>query len=242
MRLAVLTMASPMSDGAVAAFLGDPGGAVVLCGWSDPRRPNQGGFAGQLRRHLARSGPRILPYLALGFGVSRPPRGALIVRDVNGAAFHAQLEAARPDLIVTCHFDQVLAPETLALARLGGINLHPSMLPRHRGPVPAFWCLAEGTMPGVTVHRLAPRIDAGAILAQAEAPLPAGLSALAAARLLHLAGIPLLRNTIAAFPLPERIAEPLRYQGFPDRAALATAARHGVHLARWRDLALLRAG
>lgn len=242
MRLALLTMPSPMSNAAVAAFLRDPGGEVVLCGWSDPMRANQGGFAGQLRRHLARSGPRILPYLALGFGLSRPPRGALIIQDVNGAAFHAALRAARPDLIVTFHFDQILAPATLALAPRGGINLHPSLLPRHRGPVPAFWCLAEGTTPGVTVHRLAPRIDAGAILAQRAVPLPPGLSALAAARQLHLAGVALLRAAIAGFPPRETIVEPLPYQGFPDRAALAEAARRGVRLVRWRDLGLLRAG
>lgn len=242
MRLALLTMASPMSNEAVAAFLRDPGGEIVLRGWSDPMRPNRGGVAGQLRQHWRRSGPRILPYLALGFGLSRPPRGALVVQDVNGAAFRAALQAARPDLIVTCHFDQILAPETLALAPLGGINLHPSLLPRHRGPVPAFWCLAEGTTPGVTIHRLAPRIDAGAILAQQAVGLPPGASALAAARHLHLAGVPLLRATIAGFPPPGTIAEPEPYQGFPDRAVLAEAARRGVRLVRWRDLALLRAG
>lgn len=242
MRLAVLTMPSPMSDAAIAAFLRDPGGEVVLCGWSDPRRANRGGLTGQLRRHLHHSGPRILPYLALGFGLARPPRGALTIQDVNGPAFHAALKDARPDLIVSFHFDQILAPETLALAPLGGINLHPSLLPRHRGPVPAFWCLAEGTMPGVTVHRLAPRIDAGAILAQQAVALPRGVSALAAARLLHLAGVTVLRRVIAGFPPPEASADPLPYQGFPDRAALAEAARRGVRLARWRDLALLRGG
>ncbi len=242
MRIALLTIASPMSNEAVAAFLRDPGGEVVLCGWSDPKRPNRGGAAGQLRAHLARSGPRILPYLALGFGLSRPPRGALTIGDVNGPAFHAALKAARPDLIVTFHFDQILTPGTLALAPLGGINLHPGLLPRHRGPVPAFWCLAEGTTPGVTVHRLAPRIDAGAILAQQAVTLPPDVSALAAARHLHLAGVPLLRAVIAGFPPPETNADPLPYQGFPDRAALAGAARRGVRLVGWRDLGLLGSG
>lgn len=242
MRLVLLTMASPISDAAVAAFLRDPGGEVVLAGWSDPARPAAGGRWGQVRRHLARSGPGILPYLALGYGIARPPRGALVVRDVNGPDFRARLAAARPDLIVTCHFDQILAPETLALARFGGINLHPSLLPRHRGPVPAFWCLAEGTPPGVSIHRLAPRIDAGAILAQAAVALPDGLSALEAARRLHLAGIPLLRAAAAAPSAPGTMPAILPYQGFPDRAALAGAARRGVRLVRWSDLRRLRGG
>jgi hypothetical protein len=289
LRLALLTIASPMSDAAIAAFRADPPGEIVLFGVSDPGRAAMGGRLGQVRRHLARSGPRILPYLALGFGLARPPRGALSVADVNGREFHAALAASRAELIVTCHFDQILSPETLALARCGGVNLHPSLLPRHRGPMPAFRALAAGSPQGITVHRLAPRIDAGAILAQEAVALPAGISALEAARLLHLAGVAPLRAAIAALamggcacppprpspascrrhacgvtgegvrPAPSPLAgegwgggqaavtgsclraheaqpDPLPYEGFPDRAALAEAARRGVRLVRWRDL------
>lgn len=244
MRIALLTLPSVMSDAAVVAFAAAEARRLALIGLSDPGRPAMGGMAGQVRRHLARSGPAMLPYLALGFGLAgrgKLRRAAtqagvpgLVMDDVNGPAGHAAIRAARPDLIVTLHFDQILTAGTIALAPLGGINLHPSLLPRHRGPIPAFWTLAEGAPAGVTVHRLVPRIDAGAILAQAEVPLPAGISALEAARLLHLAGIGPLRAVVGALArgeaLPEHVPETLPYCPFPDAATLRDAARRGVRL------------
>jgi hypothetical protein len=254
-RIALLTLPSVMSDAASLAFARENAGQIVLLGLSDPMRPAVGGVAGQLRRHLARSGPRILPYLALGFGVpgrDRPFRAlaasagvpVAVVRDVNGAEMRAALAAARPDVIVTLHFDQILSAETLACAPRGGVNLHPSLLPRHRGPVPAFWTLAEDpSQAGVSVHRLAPVIDGGEVLAQAPVALPGGISALAAARLLHLAGLPLLRDALArsgAGTPPIGAAPPLLpYRGFPDAAALRAAARRGVRLVQPGDIRLL---
>ena len=196
MRLALFTLESALSAEAVARFLREHGEAVVLIGRSRPFRPAAGGALRQGWRHLRRSGPRLLPYLwanyALPQGLGRlrrlaGGRGTLAglaaarglpvhdLDDVNDAATAAALRAARPDLLVSLHFDQIFTAATLALAPLGGINLHPSLLPRHRGPVPAIWALAEPEPAfGVTIHRLVPRIDAGAILAQAAVPLPPG--------------------------------------------------------------------
>jgi hypothetical protein len=249
-RIALLTLPSVMSDEASLAFARELGDRLALIGLSNPTRAATGGTTAQLRRHLVRSGPRILPYLVLGFGLPGRRRsfrrlGARVatIEDINGPAAHATLRAVRPDLIVTLHFDGILAPETIALARLGGINLHPSLLPRHRGPIPAFWSLLEGGT-GVSVHRLAPRIDAGEVLAQRPVTLPAGISALETARRLHLAGLPLLRDVIARFEAGEVPAgpppPPLPYRPFPDAATLRDAARKGVHLVRPSDLALLR--
>lgn len=252
LRVALLTLPSVMSDAASLAFAHELGPRLVLLGVSDPMRANAGGAIGQLRRHVARSGPRILPYVMLGFGVPGRRRafrraaaaaGArfAVVRDVNGPDFLDTLRAAAPDLIVTLHFDQILAPHSIGAARLGGINLHPSLLPDHRGPVPAFWALSDGAGAfGCSVHRLAARIDAGALLAQGQVMLRPGLSALDAARRLHLAGLPLLRETLAAIEatgMPDGTVLPLLpYRGFPDRAALRDAARRGLHLVRPRDL------
>lgn len=257
-RIALLTLPSVMSDAASLGFARALGGRLALLGLSDPMRPAMGGALGQLRRHLARSGPRMLPYLALGYGLPfqrRPFRAVaravgaplVVVRDANGDAMQAALAAARPDLIVTLHFDQILAPETLALAPLGGVNLHPSLLPRHRGPMPAFWMLAEDpAAAGVSLHRLAPRIDAGALLAQRHVALPPRLSALEATRRLHLAGLPLLRDLVArleAGDAPAGAVQPiLPYRGFPDAAALRDAARRGVGLVRAADLRLILPG
>jgi methionyl-tRNA formyltransferase len=49
----------------------------------------------------------------------------------------------------------------------GWLNVHPSLLPRHRGPEPIYWTIANGDREaGITVHLTVPRIDAGPILAQ----------------------------------------------------------------------------
>ena len=58
-------------------------------------------------------------------------------------------------------------PEALAVARLGGIGYHPSLLPRHRGIAAVEWTIREGDpIAGGTVYHLADRMDAGAIAAQ----------------------------------------------------------------------------
>nr|WP_282572051.1 formyltransferase family protein [Roseomonas acroporae] len=207
----------------------------------------------------------MLPYLFVNFSLPRlaaalrraeAPLPALCrargiplveVAEVNGPAMRDAIRAARPDLLVSFHFDQILSAATLALAPLGGVNLHPSLLPRHRGPIPAFWALWEGAMRGeppafgVTAHRLVPRIDAGAVLAQRAVALPAGVSASGAARLLHLAGVAVLDEALAALRQGRGEGEapaPLPYCPFPDAATLRQAARRGVRLvnrADWRD-------
>lgn len=264
-RIALLTLESTASAAAVARFAETQRGRLVLVGRSNPWRRAMGGALGQTWRHLRRSGPRLLPWLAVEFTLPRlvaalrrrrhgGDAGSLaalcreaavplvMVEDVNGAAMHAALRAARPDLIVTFHFDQILSAETIALARLGGINVHPSLLPRHRGPMPAFWALAEGerTGMGVTVHRLAPRIDAGAILAQRALAPPPGASVSTAARLLHAAGAALAAEVvevIAAGRGPAAWeAEPLPYRPFPSPAALRETARRRVRLTDAADL------
>jgi hypothetical protein len=243
LRIALFTLESALSAEAVEAFLQAQGEGVVLIGRSDSFRPAEGGALRQAWRHLRRSGPRFLPYLAMNYAL-RPAPGRLAgsgvpvveVADVNGPAMAAAIRAARPDLLVSFHFDQIFRAETLALAPRGGINLHPSLLPRHRGPVPTIWALAEPEPCfGVTIHRLVPRIDAGAILAQREVSLPPGTTASAAARALHLAGVPLLAEAIARLG-EGREATPLPYCPFPPPVLLRRLARQGRRLADGTDL------
>jgi methionyl-tRNA formyltransferase len=75
--------------------------------------------------------------------------------------------AASTDLIVTAHSHARIAKEALAVARLGGIGYHPSLLPRHRGIAAVEWTIREkDPIAGGTVYHLADRMDAGAIAAQ----------------------------------------------------------------------------
>lgn len=83
-----------------------------------------------------------------------------------------RLSALRPDLLVVATYDKILPPEVLAIAPYGGLNVHPSLLPRHRGPAPvsrAIW--AGDTETGLTVHLLDEAVDAGPILLQHRHPI-----------------------------------------------------------------------
>lgn len=238
MRIALFTLESLASSEAVLRFVASDPSRVVLLGHSAPDR------TAQTRRRLARSGPRILPYLACNFGVVGAARRqgrlsdlcrmhgipALAVRDVNRAG--AAIAAARPDVILSFHFDQIFAAETLALAPLGGLNVHPSLLPRHRGPIPTFYALAEGGA-GVSVHVLTPRIDAGGVLTQRAVTLPPGLGVGGAARVLHLAALPLLEEALAMLPALPAPAPLLPYCPFPDAAALRRTNVPMVRAADW---------
>jgi methionyl-tRNA formyltransferase len=87
--------------------------------------------------------------------------------DVNTPDWQARLAACNPDLLVVCDYGQILAPATLAAARLGGVNLHASLLPKYRGAAPINWAIYNGdTETGVTVIHMTPRIDAGPCVAQ----------------------------------------------------------------------------
>lgn len=271
-RIALFVLEALPNARVVRRFVADHRADIALVGLSNAERPSSGGLTGQVRRHLARSGAGILPYLAVNFGLPdllRPlapltqavsgsgdapeatPLKTLCRRlgiptvrvdDVNGPEVAQALRAAAPDLILTYHFDQILKPETIGLARLGGINGHPGLLPRHRGPVPTIHALADGPGSfGMTLHRLAAAIDAGAILSQAAVPLPPGTTATRAAVALHAHGRGMLDRLLDEVArtgaLPEgRSFEVLSYCPFPDRAMLASLRRRGLRLTDGQDL------
>ncbi len=130
----------------------------------------------------------------------------------------------------------------LEAARRGGVNVHCGLLSTQRGPTPTIQALmAPEPRFGFTIHALTPRIDAGAVLAEEEVALPAGTSALSAARLLHEAALPVLEEVLegrAGAQAAERgeAATAGRYHTFPTSAELADLARRGLHPASWRDV------
>jgi methionyl-tRNA formyltransferase len=82
------------------------------------------------------------------------------------------LRAYEPDLLVCWGYPWKLPPEALGVPRLGAINQHPALLPRHRGPVPLAWALRAGDSEfGLTWHRMDAEFDTGPILAQTSIPI-----------------------------------------------------------------------
>ncbi len=96
----------------------------------------------------------------LGLPFIQPPR----LREPSALD---QLRQWRPELIAVAAFGQILRTEVLQLPAHGCVNLHASLLPRHRGaaPIPAA-ILAGDRQTGITLMRMDEGIDTGPILAQ----------------------------------------------------------------------------
>ena len=103
----------------------------------------------------------------------------------------------RADLLVTAAYGQILSGELLGLPRLGGINLHGSILPKYRGAAPVARAIQNGeTESGVTVIRMSPRVDAGGMIAFARTPIDPDETAGKLEDRLARLGAPLVVRTI----------------------------------------------
>jgi methionyl-tRNA formyltransferase len=94
------------------------------------------------------------------------PRSVVLGRPdlAHDGVFHA-VESAGCDAIASWFWPFKIPERVLALAPDRAFGVHPSLLPRWRGPDPYFWAIARGDREtGVTVHRLAPEYDTGEIL------------------------------------------------------------------------------
>lgn len=161
--------------------------------------------------------------------------GAPVRRVPSGGAApaFAALADESPEVICLAGYPWLLPPALFEQPRLGAINLHGSLLPRHRGILPLFWIYYhDDRHTGVTVHRVTDRADAGAILGQDAFPLQRGLpvdrlNALNAERggpLLAAALDALERGVAPERPQDERLATP---------APRITPGAAMVDFARW---------
>jgi len=77
-----------------------------------------------------------------------------------------KLASFHPELIIVAAFGAILPPEVLSLPRFACLNIHPSLLPRHRGPSPvANTILCGDELTGVTIMLMDAGLDTGPILA-----------------------------------------------------------------------------
>ena len=130
--------------------------------------------------------------------------GVSIIRasNPNQPAAVAALERIEPDLLLLACLPWTVAHATRATARLGALNLHPSALPRFRGPDPVFWQLRAGLgRAGVTVHVATGTVDAGPIVTQSWLAVPPGIGAQALTSALVRLGI---RALVEVLPSIER--------------------------------------
>ena len=108
------------------------------------------------------------------------------------------LRALAPDVCVTAAFGQILSQEVLDVPRMGTVNVHASLLPRHRGAAPVQWALLQGDRTtGVTTMLTDKGIDTGDMLLKAEVTVdPEDTAGSLLEKLSHM-GAELLEETLA---------------------------------------------
>ena len=103
--------------------------------------------------------------VARGLPVLQPER----LRD---PAFQDALRALAPDLVVVAAYGKILPRALLDLPPHGCINVHASLLPRHRGAAPIAWSILAGdAVTGVTIMVMNEEMDAGDVLLQRQTPI-----------------------------------------------------------------------
>jgi methionyl-tRNA formyltransferase len=121
-----------------------------------------------------------------------------VLPSLQAEATFARLRDARPELLVSWFWTKKIPARVLALAP--SVGVHPSLLPRHRGPDPTFWAIDSGDdVPGVTAHRLDVEYDTGVILGQRTLPIDPRWTSWDLARALDRPSLTLLRQVVQAY-------------------------------------------
>ena len=160
-----------MVDALRIVFFGTPAFAVpslealiasrhqVVALVSQPDRPKG-------RGHQLQPTPTKTVAIAHGIPVLQPLK-------IREQVFLDQIRAFQPDLGVVVAFGRILPDTLLAIPRLGMINVHASVLPRHRGAAPIQRAVLAGDAEtGVTIMRVEAELDAGPTFAVATVPIP----------------------------------------------------------------------
>ncbi len=99
------------------------------------------------------------------------------VDNLKDPNFIEHLQVIRPDIIVVLGF-KILPAVVFEIARIATFNIHPSLLPKYRGPAPINWTIINGdTKTGITTFIIQKEVDKGNILIQKEIEIPEGLTA-----------------------------------------------------------------
>ena len=110
------------------------------------------------------------------------------------------IRAAKPDLVVSWFWTKKVPAAVRKLAPHGAIGVHPSLLPRHRGPDPTFWAIDAGDAEtGVTAHVLEDDYDTGAMLGKHALRIDPTWNAWTLAKKLDRPSLRLLREVVGRF-------------------------------------------
>ena len=127
----------------------------VVAVYSPPDRPRG-------RGRQMETPPVKVSALELGLPVNQPP-------SLRPERVHQELAAYQPDVIIVAAYGKLLPPPVLATPPHGCLNIHPSLLPRYRGPSPVATAILDGAdTTGVTLMLLDEGMDTGPVIFQRE--------------------------------------------------------------------------
>jgi len=127
---------------------------------------------------------------ALGLEVLQPAR-------IRAPEMVERLRDLAPDLMVVVAYGQIIPAEVLAIPKRGAVNVHASLLPRHRGAAPIAHAILSGDAEtGVTIMRMDEQLDHGPVLAVRRTAIGEGEDAAALTARLAIMGAELLVETV----------------------------------------------
>lgn len=122
-----------------------------------------------------RRAPALTAAAGRGIDTACIPREAYPERTAFEEVLDRTIGGFDPDLVVLAGFMRVFSAAMVARRRGRMVNIHPSLLPRHRGLQTHAAALAAGdTEHGASIHFVTPQLDSGPVLAQARVPVQAG--------------------------------------------------------------------
>ena len=136
-------------------------------------------------------------------------RGGLVLGrpELSDNAVVDMLRSAKPAAIVSWFWTKKIPLDVLRISKRA-FGVHPSLLPKYRGPDPYFWAIAAGEKDtGVTAHILTTSYDDGSILAQKRSAVPKGCNSWDLARALDRPSLALMREITARYARGETIPE-----------------------------------
>ena len=88
-----------------------------------------------------------------------------------------EVTSIKPDVILVSCYERRLARSLLDIPSFGAFNIHPSILPAFRGPVPLFWQFRAGIGQfGLSLHRMTSQFDAGPVISCQPVQMPDGVT------------------------------------------------------------------
>ncbi len=121
----------------------------------------------------------------------------IVQPETLGSEIRNQLALLKPDILVVFAYGKIFGPKFLSIFPMGGVNVHPSLLPRYRGSSPILSSILNGDAEtGISIQRIDLEMDTGAILEQEVIKLTGGESTESLSSFVSVEGAAILIKTL----------------------------------------------